>query len=225
VPLLEPSEPLTQFQHSLNKVVVLLLSAAGTLLGLWNARDCAAIRFGYVATYSYVFAVFMAVGLGVVGLLLLIYWRTRWAGIGLIAAGLLSYAVFYAGMAVLLRADRVAWRHEPPPVRFGPDVKASAVIYFHHGVTDEQVEDFASSVLSQSARSPQLGRAYPNFVRTYLRLTPRQANGHEAIALTFFREAQGKAITDYLGKIKADSRVETVFLDTSPKDIHLSDHP
>jgi hypothetical protein len=59
--------------------------------------------------------------------------------------GLLSCVTFYGAMWVLVKADRVAWRHEPPPVRFGPDQRASLVIYFRKGVTDEDIERFIVS--------------------------------------------------------------------------------
>jgi hypothetical protein len=146
-----------------NRIAVIGLSAIGIALGAWQAKDCAAIRFGYVAGYAYATAVFLAIALCGVGLLLLIYWRTRGIGAGLVAAGLLSCATFYGGMAALLRLDRVAWQHEPPLFAIGPDQKASLVIYFRDGITDEQVEVFRSSVLTDNAGQ------LPSFVRMYWR--------------------------------------------------------
>ena len=67
---------------------------------------------------------------------------------GLIAGGVLSCLTFYGGMAVLQRLDRVAWKHELPPVAIGPDQKATLVVYFKHGTTNEQIEAFHSSVLT-----------------------------------------------------------------------------
>jgi len=159
------------------------------------------------------------------GLPLLIYWRTRWLGGGLIAAGILSYVTFYAGTAVLLKEDLVAWRHEQM-VSIGPDQKASAVIYFRKEITQQQVEDFHSTVLMGPPLPGRDGRDYPTFVSMYLRLIPSQANGHRAIALTFLDNAPPDKVEAYLATIKADSRVETVFLNTSPNSIHAdSKHP
>jgi hypothetical protein len=220
MPIFVPARPLTTLHCRLNKTVILLLPCIGIAFGLWEAKVCAAVRFGYVAGYSYAAAVLLALVLGVIGLPLLVYWRTRWVGAGVIAAGMLSCAAFYAGMTVLLREDRVAWRHEPPLEPLGPDVKASAVIYFRRGVTDKQIEDFNSSVLQAPARLGHVGRDYPPFVSSYLRLLPSQANGHEAIALTFFKEAPADKVNAYLGTIKADSRVGNVFLDIQPSAIH-----
>jgi hypothetical protein len=116
--------------------------------------------------------------------LLLVYWRTRWAGIGIIAFGASSRATFYAAMPVLLQYDRVAWLHEPL-VRIGPGQKASAVVYFQKGVSGKDIEAFASSVLEKDAKPLHDGRDYPSFVSSYLRLAPSQANGFDACALTF----------------------------------------
>ena len=224
--VLEPDKPLSRLQRQMNMGILLLLAAAGVAFGMWEAKKCAAITFGYVADYSYVGALFLAVGPGIIGLLLLIYWRTRWFGAGLVVAGILSYAVFYGGMAVLLKEDRVAWRHEPPMVSFGPDQKASAVIYFRKGTTGQQVEDFKSSVLEVPAQPRHEGRGYPDFVRVYLRLQPRQASGHDAIALTFFDNAPPERVNAYLATIRADARVEAVLLNVAPSSIQgVSEHP
>ncbi len=74
-------------------------------------------------------------------------------------------------MGILLRLDRVSWKHEPPPIAIGPDQKATLVVYFKHGTTDEQIKNFRYSVLSGAVEPLE-----------YLRLLPDQANGHEAVA-------------------------------------------
>jgi hypothetical protein len=223
--LLRSNQPLSPIQRRVNRGAALLSALVGIALGLWVAEDCAATTSGYAATYDYAIALFIAIALCMLGLPLLIYWRTRWLGSGLIAAGILSYAAFYIGMAVLLKEDRVAWRHEQM-VSFGPDQKASAVLYFRKEITHEQVEDFNSTVLMGPALPRHDGRDYPTFVRMYLRLLPSQANGHEAIALTFSDKAAPDKVSAYLATINADSRVETVFLNTSPNSIHAdSKHP
>jgi len=223
--LLRPNQPLSVFQRRVNIGVQLLLSLAGIAFGLWNAKNCASITTGYAAGYDFAAAFFIAILLCLVGLPLLIYWRTRWFGSGLLAAGIVSYATFLGGIAVLTKLDKVAWRHEQM-VSIGPDQKASAVIYFRKQVTDQQVEDFARSVLMQPAMPRHDGRDYPTFVSEYLRLLPSQANGYEAVALTFFEKSPPDKVNAYLEAIKADGRVEKVFLNTSPVSIHIdSKHP
>lgn len=186
---------------------MIVLPVLGIALGGWEAKDCAAIRFGYAAGYAYAAAIFFAVALCATGLLLLIYWRTRRIGVGLIASGVLSCLTFYGSMAVLLRFDQVAWKHEPPPVAIGPDQRATLVIYFKHGTTGEQIEDFGSSVLT--------GTHYSE----YLRLLPDQANGHDAVALTYSNQTRPEQLTSYINHIEHDSRVEKIYRNVAPNAI------
>lgn len=205
MPLLSPNSPPSTAHRRVNRIVICGPSVVGSALGAWQARECAAIRFGYVAGYAFAAALFWAIALIGTGLLLVVYWRTRGIGVGLVAAGLLSGATFYGGMGILLRLDRVAWRHEPPLVAIGPDQKASLVIYFRRGTTDEQIEEFRSSVLTGTAEPSE-----------YLRLLPSQANGHEGVALTFSTDSRPEQVTRNVEKIEHDSRVEKVYRDIAP---------
>jgi hypothetical protein len=222
--VLRPDRTVPLRQRHLNKVVLLVSVLIGIAIGLEWARECAAIPSAYLADYSYATSFFFTIALSILGLILMIYWRTRWFGVGFIAVGILSYIMFLAGMAVLAKEDRVAWRHEQM-ISFGPDQKASVVIYFRRGITNQQVEDFNSEVLEvPTPQSP--GHGHPSFVRTYLRLAPMQANGHEGVALTFFDSTSADRVNAYLTAIKADLRVEKVFLNTSPNSINADfEHP
>jgi len=217
--ILSSDRPLSVLQQRVNWGALLLLSLAAVAVGLWFTKQVASITSGYAADYDYAGAFFISIALCVLGLPLLIYWRTRWIGSGLIAAGVLGYVAFSIGMQVLLKENRVAWQHEKM-VSFGPDKKASAVIYFHKEVTDREVEDFASSVLMGPAMPRHEGRDFPAFVSQYFRLLPSQANGHNAVALTFWNNSPPDKVNAYLATIKADRRVETVFLNVSPDSIH-----
>jgi hypothetical protein len=220
--VLRPDKPLSPRQLRLNKVFLLISVLIGIALGVEWARECAAIQSAYLASYDYATSFFFTISLSILGLMLLIHWRTRWFGAGFIAVGILSYIMFLGGMAVLAKEDRVAWRHEKM-ISFGPDQKASVVIYFRKGITNQQVEDFNSTVLEvPTPQSP--GHGHPAFVQTYLRLA--RTNGHEGIALTFFDNTSPDKVNAYLTAIRADSRVEKVFLNTSPNSIHTdSEHP
>jgi hypothetical protein len=92
-----------------------------------------------------------------------------------------------------------------PPFAIGPDQKASLVIYFRRGTTDEQVEEFRSSVLTGTAEPSE-----------YLRLRPSQANGHEGVALTFSTDTHPEQLSRYVEKIEHDNRVERVYRDVAP---------
>src|ERR1044071_8516571 len=128
--LVRAPETRSRCQRRFERVAFWALCCAGFAFGVWQAFECARIVYGYAASYSFAGAIGLAIILVITGLLLTVFWRTRDMGVGFVLAGLLSCATFYAGIAVLLRLDRVAWKHEPPLTRIGPDVAASAVIYF-----------------------------------------------------------------------------------------------
>jgi hypothetical protein len=198
------------------------LCCAGFAFGLWEAHECARIAYGYVASYSFAGAIGFAIIFVVIGLLLTVSWRTRGMGVGFVLAGFLSCLTFYAGIALLTRLDRVAWRHEPPLVSFGPDQKASVVIYFCPDTTHDQIENFSDSVLYVNAAPRHAGKDYPAFVQAYLLLLPEQANGHDAVALTFFpNTGTQKEIGAYLTRIESDRMVAKVFTGIAPTAIHL----
>ncbi len=219
--ILRPERPVSLTQRRLNRSAPLVLAIAGALFGLWQANQCAKIAFGYAATYSFTAAFALAILVVVLGLPPLIYWRTRWVGIGLLAAGLLSWVAFYGGIAALTKLDRVAWRHESPEVRFGPDQKATAVIYFCRQTSNEQIENFSEFVLEELAEPRHPGRDFPVFVDTYIRLSPTQANGYDAIALTFRNEGTSDRVRAYMRKIESDPRVKNVFKDVVPTEIRM----
>jgi hypothetical protein len=135
--------------------------------------------------------------------------------------GVLSVMTFYSGIAVLLKLDRVAWKHERL-VSIGPKQNASAVIYFCPKSTDGQIENFREAVLEEDAQPRHAGRDFPVFVGTYLRLSPSQANGHKAVALSFRESDRGGAIEAYLNKIESDTRVAKVFTDVAPTEIRIA---
>jgi len=125
--------------------------------------------------------------------------------------------LLFALVAIL---DGISQIRHKQMVSIGPDQKVSAVIYFRKEITEQQVEDFRSTVLKGHTLPGRDGLDYPAFVSLYLRLIPSQANDHWAIALTFLNNAPPDNVNAYLATIKADSRVETVFLNTAPNSIH-----
>lgn len=210
-------EPLSTRQRSLNWGALLVLSLGGIVWGLQVAKQCASITTGYAARYDYAMVFFVAIGLFVLAVPPLIYWRTRWIGFGLAAGSVLSFLAFGIGMRILLRENRVAWQHPPGMVSISADSNPSAVIYFKKDVTDQQVEAFRMAVLMEPAMPRHQGLDFPSFVSKYFRLTPHQTNGHKAIALSFSNDAPTDEEKAYLSRIRADSRVETVLVNT-PKD-------
>lgn len=199
------------------KAVLAISVVLGTVLGLWQLREWVALPSGYLAPYSYLAAWFILALCGIFGGFIATFSRTRWIGGGLILAGVLSFGTFYAGMNVLLKQDRVPWLHERM-VPLGPDQKASVVIYLRKGITSQEASNFDRYVLEEPMQRPP-GHDHPPFVSVYLRLVPRQANGHEAMALTFIPNTPADKLNAYLTKIKADDRVETLFFNVTPNSI------
>src|SRR5579859_7921949 len=105
-----------------------LIVAAGTGFAVWAAIDCARIRFGYASSYSFAMVFMLSCFLALVGLLLMIYWRTRSTGAALLGTGIVTYLVFVGCIGILKRLDKVAWQHEPPQQAIGPDQRASGLI-------------------------------------------------------------------------------------------------
>jgi hypothetical protein len=218
--ILFSDQPLSVVQRRMNWVALLLLGLLGVGLGLRVAKQCASISSGYAAAYNYPVVLFITFFFVLFGLPLLVYWRTRWVGCGLMLAGVLNLVAFVGGMRILLMENRLAWRHPQQMVSIGPDQKFSAVIYFKKDVTARQVEDFRTSVLMEPAAPRRDGSGFPIFVRQYLRLSPKQANGHEAIALMFSVRTHPDSREAYLAAIESDNRIDAVFLNTSPDSIH-----
>jgi hypothetical protein len=210
-------EPLSARQRSVNWGALLVLSLGGIVWGLEFAKQYASITSGYAAQYDYAIIVFVAIGLFILAVPPLIYWRTRWIGFGLAAGSVVSVLAFGIGMKILLKENRVAWQHPRGMVSISADSNPSAVIYFKKDVTDQQVEAFTMSVLMEPAMPRHQGLDFPPFVSKYFRLTPNQINGLKAIALSFSNDAPINEQTAYVSRIRADSRVETVLVNT-PKD-------
>lgn len=224
MPLVRPANSPSPKKRLFDIVAIIVLSCLGLGLGAWEAYQCAQISFGYSASYSFAVAIVLAIVLMAVGSVLAVYWRTRGIGIGFISAGILSCAGFYGGIALLLKVDRVAWRHEPR-VAIGADQVASAVVYFCPKTTGEQIENFRESVLEEDAEPRHAGRDFPALVGSYLRLAPTQAQGHDGIALTFRESTTQPAVKNYVTTIESDPRVAKVFTDVAPVAIRIENSP
>lgn len=159
--------------------------------------------------------------LAAIGLLLMIYWRTRSTGAALLGTGIIMYVVFLGSIETLKKLDKVAWQHEPPMRTFGPDQRASLVIYYRPGTTDQQIEDFVEHRLENYPSKVHDGKDFPEFLTEYLALIPSQANGFDGSALTFKPGAHGVAVDSFVSMVQSDPRVERVFRDISPDAIHL----
>lgn len=107
-------------------------------------------------------------------------------------------------------------------VKVGPDATASLVIYFKLGTIEEQVEKFNQEILSEP-RADGRGKHFKYGIGSYLRLSPRQANGHWAIAISFLADATEEERKDLDQVLKTNELVYKVFENIAPEDIKASD--
>lgn len=154
----------------------------------------------------------MAIGLG--GILLCIYWRTRALGFSLVVCGVLSYGVFLGGRAYF--SQRGAGVES-----FALEQKFSLVIYFRQGTTAQQIQDFTQSVLKNPGQPMHPQAEYPWFVTDHVSLAPQQANWFDGIAINFRGNAPQAERDSYIAKIRSDLRVEKVFVDAAPSAIRM----
>jgi hypothetical protein len=103
----------------------------------------------------------------------------------------------------------------------GPHVKASLVIYFKQGVTDDQIEKFWHEVLSKP--DPQ-GRGYyhRSGVGEISRIYPA-LQGHEGISLLFFPDATNDEREEVQRDIRSSPLVYKVLENVIPADVKKID--
>ena len=221
MPIFEAPAPQTRAQKSRRWISAGAILAASIGFAIWAAIDCAHIGFGYVASYSFATVFMLGCVLVFAGLPLMIYWRTRSTGLALSIAGLAMYLSFLGCIGNLKKFDKVAWVHEPPARAFGPDQKASLIIYYRPGTSDRQIEDFVEHKLENYPSKIHDGKDFPEFVSEYSALIPSQANGFDGSALTFIPGTHGTAVDSFVDMVQSDPRVARTFRDTSPDAIRL----
>ena len=111
-------------------------------------------------------------------------------------------------------------RHEQPMRPIGPEVKASLVIYFKSGVTNEQVNTFWEEVLSRPDPSGK-GYYHRNGVGDIGRIAPVQ--GHEGISMSFFPDATKEEREEVIHDITSSPIVYKVLRDIAPADVKKLD--
>ena|SRR2546423_9733889 len=119
-------------------------------------------------------------------------------------------------LAVLVLVNS-ACPHDQNKMRpIGPEVKASLVIYFKHGVTHDQIEEFWDEVLSRP--DPRGGHYHRDGVGTISRIYP-PVQGHEGIAMTFFPDATKEERDEVKRDISSSPIVYKVLENVSPADV------
>lgn len=219
MPIFQPYAPPSATQKLFARTLALLGVAACCALGVWEALRCAALPENSLSGNSYIAALISAIAVALAGILLAVYWRTRTLGLVLILFGPLSYGVFLGSMAVLTKMDRVAWKHSDAVQAAAAAQQASVVIYFRKGTTSQQMEDFHTTVIQQPGQPMHPEPEDPWFLIGYLHLAPSQANGYDGAAITFRRTASSTDTAPFLARIRADRRVEKLYLNVAPSAI------
>jgi len=100
----------------------------------------------------------------------------------------------------------------------GPDAVASLVIYFKVGTSEAQVQSFRRVLLTKE-RADGRGESFIDGVGSYLRLTPNQANGHWAIAITFLADSTDEQRKSVRDSIASSDLVYKIFENVAPDKI------
>jgi hypothetical protein len=222
MPIFQAPGPQTPGQRLFSGIAVAAAFAGCCVVGICEARSCARIPYGYETGHNYVAALLAAIAIGLGGICLCIYWRTRLLGISLVVSGMLSYGVFLGGIAYLSSRNLVAWRQPLSLANSAPQQKFSLVIYFRKGTTDQEIGDFVESVIKRPGQPMHPEPEYPWFILRDVALSPDQANGFKARAENFRETAPGSVTGPYIADIRSDRRVEKVFLNASPSDVHVA---
>ena len=130
-------------QRRFNHIAAIAAAISGIAFGCLFTYHLTRLPSGYLAAYVIIEVLAATALLALVGALLLAYWRTRWLGIGLIIAGLLTFATYEVGWRVLLALDRIPWH--PPAIHLVSGQRV--VVRFKGGTTEQQVESLVSSKL------------------------------------------------------------------------------
>jgi hypothetical protein len=216
--------PTSASQRRINWGLFSACCFTGMALGFLGARRAAASGSGYAAQYIYAYGFFRAIGIFVLAVPPLIYWRTRWLGYGIAAAAVLSVVCFGVGMRILRFENQVPWMRSRQTAATTTG-QFSAVIYFRKEVTSQEVEEFRTSVLMEDAMPRHQGRDFPTFVTNYSRVVTNLSEGRQAVALTLADASLTRAEESYLKKIETDSRVQTIELPPFPFPSSLPSEP
>lgn len=122
-------------------------------------------------------------------------------------------ALLISGLLISACSQRVSNKR----ISIGPDAKASMVIYFKEGVTNEQINKFLDEVPTRP--DPQ-GKGFISRegVQSVLRVF-QPVEGHEAIAITFFPDANQEAREVIKREAKSHPIVYKVLEDVAPAEV------
>ncbi len=192
---------------------------AACLVALWAAFEFANEVHGYVAAYWSPAVMLFAGVLVVVGVTTVIPGFSRRFGFGAIIGGVALIPVFIAATNVLDATGHIRWRNQPQ-VRFGPDVRASLVIYLKPGTSNDQINSLWETVMSDPVPS---GRGHMHLPGIGGIARVNSVGGHEALAVTIRPNASEDQLREIDRRLKECTYVYKVLRDVVPADVTSSE--
>jgi len=189
--------------------LILILAPVGPLVHEYNTMPS-----GYVAVYPVLGMWLLTMFAAFASTILLIIPRTRFLGVAMAAAIVLIPCTFFAGVKISEAAGFNRWIHAPM-VRFGPDVPASLVIYYKIGANQDEINKFEDLQIFEP-RSDGHGRNFRPGIRTFLRLVPSQAHGHNGFAIDLEPSMQKVQRDSLVASLLDSPMVFKVYRDIAP---------
>lgn len=155
-----------------------VLLALSTGLSAWMVVAFTSAPAGYAAAYTTGGAYLFASIIGLAGLVLIPWRQTRWFGLTLLVSAVWLIGSYAGVINILYRLDLVRWKSERA-VSLLPEHGDGYHIYFQHGTSNAQIENFSDRLLHEPQSSR--GRDLQTGIRSYARLTP--VDGREVIAI------------------------------------------
>ena len=182
--------------------IVVVAIAGGLLLAIDASHYVA-----YVAAYSAFSAFVIGVFLLVVGLLLLIWSRTRWVGLTMSIAAILFYGSFLGMMATF--AHLGVWSNEPM-VRFGPDIRADVVVLLRDDIDEADLNRALNALAERGTNSGIVSQTMIVYVAK-----------HEGYAFTYSPKATPEQRQAFRTNVMKADMVWRVYDNIAPDQIKL----
>jgi hypothetical protein len=193
-------------------VLALTILLSGLLVNSYNREP-----LGYVAVYDVVAMWMLALLALMVGMVLLIFRRTRFSGWVVAFAAFLVPVVFFGGVKASEAAGLNRWLNAPL-VHFGPDVPSGLVVYYKTGISEAEISNFQEAQLYQ-ARPDSSGKEFRPGITSFLALLPEQAHGHYAFALDLDSEMRPEQRASLISSLSSSPLVFKVYSDVAPNSI------
>lgn len=130
-------------QWQLKHIPAIVFAIAGTAVGWFFAHSLTRLPSGYLTSYVILQVLVVEALLTLIGALLLAWRKTRAWGIGLIIAGLFTFATYVVGGRILWATNRIPWH--PPAIHLVS--RQSIVVRLRSGTTEQQAQSLISTKL------------------------------------------------------------------------------